>query len=287
MHALLETLRLQHKAVKNSLLNLPSLHANPSNRGSPLPSIADEGGVTPTRSTPPMTWQSGYTPKRTSLSSYTDNGSVWYDASEGEDMGAEEFVLEPEEIGEDEVTPGSKMVADSQSSITNEESDIELDRESSVGQGPEELETRVTRRTQLPVKPSGEEGSLFAVLKKSVGQVCQSIVQDRPRIKVSCQDLSNISFPVTFNEPLTLLQRSAEELEYHDLLDRAAATTDWMERMCYVAAFAVSGYACTKHRPGRKGLSVIIFTHFAESSYPIVLVHPCWEKRLRTSERSS
>lgn len=47
---------------------------------------------------------------------------------------------------------------------------------------------------------------------------------------------------MTFNEPLTLLQRAAEELEYFDLLNQAAATSDPVERMQFVAAFAVSRY---------------------------------------------
>lgn len=59
---------------------------------------------------------------------------------------------------------------------------------------------------------------------------------------------------MTFNEPLTLLQRSAEEVEYYDLLNRAASAVDPIDRICYVAAFAASGYAHTRHRTGRKGL---------------------------------
>jgi hypothetical protein len=68
------------------------------------------------------------------------------------------------------------------------------------------------------------------------------------------QDLANIAFPVTFNEPLTLLQRSAEEVEYYDLLNHAALAVDPIHRICYVAAFAASGYAHTRYRTGRKGL---------------------------------
>lgn len=68
------------------------------------------------------------------------------------------------------------------------------------------------------------------------------------------QDLSTISFPVSFNEPLTLLQRTAEELEYHTLLDQAAGANEPIERMCFIAAFAISSYAHTRHRSGRKGL---------------------------------
>lgn len=63
-----------------------------------------------------------------------------------------------------------------------------------------------------------------------------------------------MAFPVTFNEPLTLLQRAAEEVEYFDLLTEAARSDDPVERLCYVAAFAVSAYAHTRHRSSRKGL---------------------------------
>lgn len=63
-----------------------------------------------------------------------------------------------------------------------------------------------------------------------------------------------MALPVTFNEPLTMLQKIAEELEYFDLLSLAVQATDPVQRMCYVAAFAVSTYANTRHRTGRKGL---------------------------------
>jgi len=68
------------------------------------------------------------------------------------------------------------------------------------------------------------------------------------------KDLASISFPLTFNEPLTALQRAAEEVEYYDLLREASQTQDPVERICFVAAFAVSGYAHTRHRSSRKGL---------------------------------
>ena len=61
---------------------------------------------------------------------------------------------------------------------------------------------------------------------------------------------------MSFNEPLTLLQKCAEELEYYDLLSQASHSDDPVDRMCMVAAFAVSTYANTKHRTGRKGLYV-------------------------------
>lgn len=53
---------------------------------------------------------------------------------------------------------------------------------------------------------------------------------------------------VNFNEPLSVLQRISEDLEYAHLLDTAAEKTDPLEQMCYVTAFAVSAYSTTGNR---------------------------------------
>lgn len=45
------------------------------------------------------------------------------------------------------------------------------------------------------------------------------------------KDLSRVSMPVALNEPLSLLQRLSEELEYSDLLDIANHIEDPYERM--------------------------------------------------------
>jgi len=55
-----------------------------------------------------------------------------------------------------------------------------------------------------------------------------------------------ISLPCTLYEPLSILQRQAEMLEYNELLDRANQCNDPIDRMVYVAAFAVSAYSGTK-----------------------------------------
>lgn len=98
-------------------------------------------------------------------------------------------------------------------------------------------------RRVLPSKVSGDEVSLFSMLKKNVGK-----------------DLSTVSFPVSFNCPLSLLQAAAEEFEYApDLLERAAkATDDWVERICLVSAFAVSSYSSTKLRASRKPFNPLL-----------------------------
>lgn len=53
---------------------------------------------------------------------------------------------------------------------------------------------------------------------------------------------------VNFNEPLSMLQRLTEDLEYHHLLDKAVHCTSSAEQMCLVAAFSVSSYSTTVHR---------------------------------------
>lgn len=68
--------------------------------------------------------------------------------------------------------------------------------------------------------------SLIAFVRKNVGK-----------------DLSTISMPVSANEPTSLLQRVAEQLEYADLLDAASQKREDKDRMLYVAAFAVSQFS--------------------------------------------
>lgn len=56
---------------------------------------------------------------------------------------------------------------------------------------------------------------------------------------------------VNFNEPLSMLQRLTEDLEYHELLDKAARCDSSLEQMCLVAAFSVSSYSTTVHRTAK------------------------------------
>ncbi|AGO12565.1 AaceriAER225Wp [[Ashbya] aceris (nom. inval.)] len=73
--------------------------------------------------------------------------------------------------------------------------------------------------------------NLWGVLKSMIGK-----------------DMTHMSLPVTFNEPTSLLQRVAEDLEYSDLLDNACSFSDSTLRLLYVAAFVSSSYASTTSR---------------------------------------
>ena len=64
--------------------------------------------------------------------------------------------------------------------------------------------------------------------------------------------------PVSMNEPLSALQRLCEELEYSYLLDYASTCDDPFDRMVRVACFAVSSYAMSYHRAGKKPFNPIL-----------------------------
>ncbi|KAK9732415.1 Oxysterol-binding protein [Popillia japonica] len=98
------------------------------------------------------------------------------------------------------------------------------------------------RRTTLPApRPDTEGLSLWNLLCKNIGK-----------------DLSQISMPVALNEPLNMLQRLCEDLEYSELLDKAADIDDPYERMVHVAAFAVSAYANSYSRAGNKPFNPLL-----------------------------
>ncbi|KAF8505882.1 Oxysterol-binding protein-domain-containing protein [Russula emetica] len=70
--------------------------------------------------------------------------------------------------------------------------------------------------------------SLWSVLKHSIGT-----------------DLTKITFPVFFNEPTSMLQRMAEDMEFSECLDAAFGERDPLRRIAFVAAFAMSNYSST------------------------------------------
>ncbi|CAN9514303.1 unnamed protein product [Ophioblennius macclurei] len=98
------------------------------------------------------------------------------------------------------------------------------------------------RRSCLPSPcPTNSTISLWNILRNNIGK-----------------DLSKVAMPVQLNEPLNTLQRLCEELEYSELLDRAAVTQDPFERMIYIATFVVSGYASSYYRTGGKPFNPVL-----------------------------
>eukprot|EP00043_Microstomoeca_roanoka_P013129 m.128643 g.128643 ORF g.128643 m.128643 type:complete len:754 (-) comp15675_c0_seq1:435-2696(-) len=88
-------------------------------------------------------------------------------------------------------------------------------------------------RTAIPFKPN-KRVSLWGIMKNCIGK-----------------DLSKIPMPVNFNEPISFTQRLSEDLEYSDLLDRAAKCESPQQRLAYVAAFTVSSFSSGADRLGK------------------------------------
>ncbi|XP_051939406.1 oxysterol-binding protein 1-like isoform X2 [Hippocampus zosterae] len=115
--------------------------------------------------------------------------------------------------------------------------DLSFD-ELSLASGPEspqhhEPQPVRRRRTRIPEKPNYYL-NLWSIMKNCIGK-----------------ELSKIPMPVNFNEPLSMLQRLSEDLEYYELLDKASKCPSSLEQMCYVAAFTVSSYSTTVHRTSK------------------------------------
>ncbi|KAI9833631.1 MAG: hypothetical protein M1819_003584 [Sarea resinae] len=87
----------------------------------------------------------------------------------------------------------------------------------------------VSRRTTVPAATTLPP-SLIGFLRKNVGK-----------------DLSTLAMPVSSNEPLSLLQRAAEHMEYTSVLDAAVAASpkDGL-RLLHIAAFAISYYSVAR-----------------------------------------
>lgn len=80
--------------------------------------------------------------------------------------------------------------------------------------------------------------------EKSLRSLLTSILST---VRVGTDVLSSgISLPSWIYEPLSILQRQTEMLEYSMLLDSAAECQDTIDRMVFVAALAVSGYSGTQ-----------------------------------------
>ncbi|XP_024613635.1 oxysterol-binding protein-related protein 1 isoform X1 [Neophocaena asiaeorientalis asiaeorientalis] len=90
-------------------------------------------------------------------------------------------------------------------------------------------------RTSLPSPMfSRNDFSIWSILRKCIGM-----------------ELSKITMPVIFNEPLSFLQRLTEYMEHTYLIHKASSFADPVERMQCVAAFAVSAVASQWERTGK------------------------------------
>lgn len=133
------------------------------------------------------------------------------------------------------------------------------------------------RRTVLPATGTGNSHiGIMNILYNNIGK-----------------DLSRISMPVALNEPLSLLQRLSEELEYSELLDIANTIDDPYERM--VSSFLRFLNCWRWHADEYKTMLVPRFTWQCSPSLDTpgrpggIAINPStlfWEKRTRVTEQT-
>nr|XP_015209327.1 PREDICTED: oxysterol-binding protein-related protein 1 isoform X1 [Lepisosteus oculatus] len=118
---------------------------------------------------------------------------------------------------------------------SNRSSPVSMSEENSPdNQGPQSNGIK-KHRTSLPAPMfSRNDFSIWSILRKCIGM-----------------ELSKITMPVIFNEPLSFLQRLTEYMEHTYLIHKANASPDSIERMKSVAAFAVSAVASQWERTGK------------------------------------
>jgi 5-oxoprolinase (ATP-hydrolysing) len=173
---------------------------------------------------------------RTSLESTASTVDEFFDAEVG-DMGRSQsqVMLINQQSEEDTANSDVEEVSIHDSSTVSSVGDEDL---AHTGDGvgslfpakpkslsPLPITDTVPRRKTIPPAKMAPP-SLIAFVRKNVGK-----------------DLSTISMPVSANEPISLLQRMAEQLEYANLLDSAAQQSQPQHRLLRVAAFAVSQFS--------------------------------------------
>ncbi|KAK0638716.1 Oxysterol-binding protein-domain-containing protein [Cercophora newfieldiana] len=163
----------------------------------------------------------------------TSTTDEFFDAEAGEVTASKNQLMIIDHRSEEESSEAEEDIND-----TSSVSSIEDEDEYSTAKGaaslfpvkpksltPLPIADKVVRRKTIPAAKVAPP-SLIAFVRKNVGK-----------------DLSTISMPVSANEPTSLLQRVAEQLEYAQLLDKAAQQSTAKDRLLYVTAFAISQFS--------------------------------------------
>lgn len=139
----------------------------------------------------------------------------------------------PESTPYDRILPDdSAEFQDAVSHVTDSDMFYDAGDSASVLLTQEDKEMAFPYRKMLPfLRNPNQKYNIWKVVKDSIGQ-----------------ELSKMAVPVYFNEPISFLQRFAEDLLYSDLLIAAAQCPDQYQRLALIGCFAVSGYSVTSYR---------------------------------------
>ncbi|MED6264208.1 hypothetical protein CHARACLAT_012505 [Characodon lateralis] len=166
--------------------------------------------------------------------SVTDSAAEYFDASDDVLCGSSSEVSD--ESGLSDRSTSNSEPEDGHASTTRK-------YRASISRTPNNVVPKSTGcRTTLPAPcPDNSHVGLMAILYNNIGK-----------------DLARVSMPAALNEPINLLQRLCEELEYSELLDTASNTPDPYQRMVYIAAFAISGYSTATFRNRYKPFNPVL-----------------------------
>ncbi|EED12591.1 oxysterol binding protein (Osh1), putative [Talaromyces stipitatus ATCC 10500] len=153
--------------------------------------------------------------------------SEYIDLAESDSEDEDEFfdAIDKEEVEVGAVLSSERLVESE--TVQNEAADLRAAKLAAIESAYKGYEDPVRTRLNMD-KDDRPKLSLWGILKSMIGK-----------------DMTKMTLPVSFNEPTSLLQRVAEDMEYADLLDMAADRTESLERLLYVAAYAISEYAST------------------------------------------
>jgi hypothetical protein len=181
--SIVDTLKSQHLALVKSINTLSQYDPSQATHAAALPlsytAEEEEGADEPSARNPAVTARRS---DRISIATtVSESIHEWFDAL---DEGPEEFLIDPQNAPDGGEQP-SQILASNHPSVSDklDNSSIDTDinddavKDTTVVEGNTALTgLQIIRRTQLPAPPVGDEGSLFAILKKNVGKVGGSIL---------------------------------------------------------------------------------------------------------------
>eukprot|EP00892_Ulva_mutabilis_P011780 jgi/Ulvmu1/8975/UM005_0066.1 len=161
------------------------------------------------------------------------DGDFFYDAREPSKRTAQAAAALSTTVSAAETIPAKPAAATSTVTPAAKATPVHMDKGAAMSAQWLQDQPSIERRLMLPEpKEKQKSVSLWSIIKECIGK-----------------DLTRICLPVYFNEPLSALQRIAEEFEYSSVLDRAAASPKGSpERLLWMAVFAMTGYAGTYGR---------------------------------------
>jgi len=129
---------------------------------------------------------------------------------------------------QEEEEKGSQDLASSESESTEEQKTARQEAEVVSQRYPTNyIDTTKDFREALPAfTPENQSFSIWSIIKGSIGK-----------------DITKITMPIFLNEPLTMLQKTAEMMAYEHLMQSAVKEKDSLKRLAYVAAFTFSQYS--------------------------------------------